>query len=155
MIIVFEIDDFHFENISFLETKKNNIMFGNFTKIIYSNEYMSLNSIYILFPIQPIKIESLVNKSIITFHPDSNMEVIHKIIQIEKSILEYYTIFTSNDSRKPVNKIETQLLNGNIKIHKTNNERNGKHIALKISGVWENNKYMGITYKFIEISRED
>jgi hypothetical protein len=97
------------------------------------------------------------NKWSILFDPNENKELIEEIIQIEHRILEYYTVISDN-SRKAVNKIESQLLNGNIKIHKNGVTNKHNHsdiinnqLALKISGIWENNKYMGITYKFIEV----
>jgi hypothetical protein len=38
-------------NIYFPYKKTNIMMEGNFTKIIYSNEYFTMNGLYILFPI--------------------------------------------------------------------------------------------------------
>ena len=47
MNLIIKIDDIKLENIFFLDTKENIIMEGNFTKIIYSNEYFMMNGIYL------------------------------------------------------------------------------------------------------------
>jgi hypothetical protein len=232
-------EDFQLENIHFLETKKNIIMDGNFTKITYSDDCLSLNSIYFLFPIDILKIEKAINKNIIYFNPimHTNKQLIKEIAKIERSILEYYRfthmyskesnhffrpnymkspdnkdVFVSplykkhsevnlqsynNNEKKSItpfdtvssysfmnsysiqhksmdtntktitNKLESQLKNGSIKLYKkkytdsnhstslhmmnTQRSKENQHIVLKISGVWENNQQIGITYKFMEI----
>ena len=52
MNIVLDITNFHLSNIIFLENKRNIIMDGTFSKIIYTNANISLNSIYFYFPIE-------------------------------------------------------------------------------------------------------
>jgi len=243
MNFIFKINDFCLENIHFLETKKNIIMDGNFTKIGYSDDCISLNGIYIYFPIEKcesVKTEKMMNKNMIYFDPNlpSNKQLIKKITKIEKNILDYFLFMNTNNENhnyekmfsglrnydcsvlcrrsfettprmdtflplektnntsfeifnglnKPnplaqntdidiayekeinkiiirkkitemkqvINKLETQLQNGYIKLFKKNylitNEPH--HFILKISGVWENNFQIGITYKFMEISGE-
>ena len=41
-------DDFNINYLQFLNTKKNLIMDGNFTKIMYSNEIMSMSGLFIV-----------------------------------------------------------------------------------------------------------
>jgi hypothetical protein len=176
------INDFQLENIHFLDTKKNIIMDGNFTKISYSDDCVSLNSIYFYFPIEISKTEKMVNKNMVSFDSSLplNKQLIKKMAKIEKNILEYY-FFTNVQSNSPVssfsafsdsslfypgihtksdkkitNKLETQLQSGYIKLFKKNYVEKislpeNYHFLLKISGVWENNYQIGITYKFMEI----
>jgi hypothetical protein len=122
MNFIFEINDFYLENIHFLETKKNIIMDGNFTKISYSDDCILLNGIYIHFPIEISKTQHLINKNnnystiekcdvgkfennsnknMIYFDPNllSNKELIKKIAKIEKNILEYYLFINMNNSQ--------------------------------------------------------
>lgn len=251
MNFIIKINDFFLENIHFLETKKNIIMDGNFTKISYSDDCISLNGIYIYFPIEKcegVKTEKMMNKNMIYFDPNlpSNKQLIKKITKIEKNILDYFLFINMNNNenhnyenifsglrnydssilcrrrfetappidafsellsheksnntpfeifnglnkmnhlaknneidiayekeinkeinkiiirkkitemKQVVNKLETQLQNGYIKLFKKNylttNETH--HFILKISGVWENNFQIGITYKFMEILGE-
>jgi hypothetical protein len=52
MNIIFDISNIHVEQyVKFLDTKPNNIMPGEFTKIIYSNDCGSLNGLYIDCPL--------------------------------------------------------------------------------------------------------
>ena len=52
MNIIFDISNIYIEQyVKFLDTKPNNIMPGEFTKIIYSNDFVSLNGIYIDCPL--------------------------------------------------------------------------------------------------------
>ena len=49
MNVIFDINNYNVENVVFLETKKNMLMDGIFTKIIYSDENVSINGIYLSF----------------------------------------------------------------------------------------------------------
>jgi hypothetical protein len=46
MIVTLDLSKFTLSNMYFLETKKNIIMDGNFTKLIFSNEFFVMNGIY-------------------------------------------------------------------------------------------------------------
>jgi hypothetical protein len=67
-------------------------MEGNFTKIIYSEPYITMNGIYIHFPIKISKI----NKNIAYFEVQSNMEIISKLLENPDN--EYVQIDAFNDS---------------------------------------------------------
>ena len=54
MIISLDLPKFTLTNLFFLDTKKNMIMDGNFTKLLYSNELFVMNGLYLLFPIEII-----------------------------------------------------------------------------------------------------
>jgi hypothetical protein len=134
MNLIFNYDDILFENIFFNESIKNTIIKDSiFVKIIYSNNDVILNGIYIYVYLTNN------NKNI-----DSNNNNIQKINNIEKSILILY-----NTKKTHNYKINNQL---EYLISKLNNSNNNyaKYI-LRISGIWETNNIIGITYKFLDI----
>ncbi len=168
--IVYCIHDFNINNVFLLENKKNMIMDGKFTKIIYSDEFFILYGIFIKIPlfIDEITINIIQsNKYFFKFQPNHNFheKYINEIIQIEYRILDFYKeIF--NVKKKHATILRNQLYNGFIKIFK-NTYYNKKHnlnestelhkahiypkkifFLLKISGVWEDSENIGLTYKF-------
>jgi hypothetical protein len=155
MNVILDIYGFQLNNIIFLESKRNMIMDGTFAKIIYSNQYFSLNSIYFDFPIELLSIEKQMNKYIMKYNPNSyiNNTLIQELTKIEYRIIEYYKQI--NEINKRTNCIlNRQLLTGNLKIYKDYNlskiNKNPPQYIIKISGIWENNNEIGITYKIIE-----
>ena len=155
MNVILDIYGFQLNNIIFLESKRNMIMDGTFAKIIYSNQYFSLNSIYFDFPIELLSIDKQMNKYIMKYNPNSNINniLIQELSKIEYRIIEYYKQI--NQINKRTNCIlNRQLLTGNLKIYKDYNlskiNKNPPQYIIKISGIWENNNEIGITYKIIE-----
>jgi hypothetical protein len=155
MNVILDIYGFQLNNIIFLESKRNMIMDGTFAKIIYSNQYFSLNSIYFDFPIDLLSIEKQMNKYIMKYNPNNyiNNTLIQELTKIEYRIIEYYKQI--NEINKRTNCIlNRQLLTGNLKIYKDYNlskiNKNPPQYIIKISGIWENNNEIGITYKIIE-----
>ena len=160
MNIAFDIDDFNINNVYFLDTKKNIIMDGNFTKIIYSELSITLNSIYIQFPIHKHNFNKVLNKNIINFSllNPVNINIIKELNRIEHDIIEYFKIYYKNNKNN-VYSLKSQLKTGNVKIYcensgqtslsLTNNIINPRYI-IKISGIWENMNSIGITYKILE-----
>jgi hypothetical protein len=113
---------------------------GNYTKIIYSTKYFTMNGIYLTFPIVPL----CIYKNIITFSEQSS-DFLQSIEKIEKDCLDYYSFYFSIE-KQPVYYLYQQLKNGNIKYYK---ETNGSQYYLKISGIWDTDYEYGITYKII------
>lgn len=137
-------------------------MDGNFTKIIYSNEIISLNGIYLLFPIYIYNYNKLINKIYNYFHinHNDNLTVIKEIFAIENRILIYYRKYF-NCNKQICYALSDQLRSGNIKIYcekdssQSVNQKNCvNNYVIKISGIWEDKHSIGITYKFIEYSNE-
>ena len=52
MNIILNLNNINSYNVCFLEPKKNIIMDGLFTKINFLNEYLTMNGIFIIFPIE-------------------------------------------------------------------------------------------------------
>jgi hypothetical protein len=157
MNLVFDISTFRPEHIHFLETKKNIIMDGNFTKIIYSDEFLTMNGIYISFPIQIGPTDKIVNKNNIQFniHSIHNAALMKELARLENYVVGYYKRTYSNDKRLK-NSLAAQLYTGFLKMYKEFNYdksivRKNPRYVLKISGIWENHDEIGITYKFIEM----
>ena len=119
MNISIELHNFSLVNINFLDTKRNIILDGNFTKIIYSNQWFTINSIYLHFPIEILSIEKNLNKSFLRFNPYSprNLQIIQDMAKVESRILEYFKKFFHLQLRIS-NMLSKQLYAGNMKIFK-------------------------------------
>lgn len=160
------------QNVFFTDKKKNVIIDGYFIKILYSNEYMELNGIYIAFPpfkqksAYPVSSESASKKlthyshtsSSVKYtlefdplHPD-NIDLVNRLCNIERSVIrQYITMHAPN--KTPLLNLCNQLTAGSIKIQISDEANlvplNKLNYVLKISGVWETNANVGITVKFI------
>jgi hypothetical protein len=161
MNIILDTKRFSLGNASFLDTKRNIIMDGNFTKIIYSNEWFTMNGIYFLFPIEIIGIQKIMNKMIMKFHPyhPTNLSMIQDFAKMEYRLIEYYKQM-NQCSKKTSNLLAKQLYSGTIKIYKDYNGENYAssissidtvvpHYVMKISGIWETRDEVGLTFKLI------
>jgi len=155
MNITLELNKIIISNIYFLEKKKNIIMDGNFTKILYSNSWFTMNGLYVLFPIEVLSIDKNINKSILKFNPyqNNNITIIQEFVKLEQQILEYYVKLNNCKSKLSTNLLR-QLYLGTLKIYKDFNLTDNKnlHYMIKISGVWETHENVGITYKVIEVN---
>jgi len=157
MNIVLEISQIDIKNILFLETKKNIIIDGHFTKLIYADDVVTINGIFIAFPIRISGIDRLMNRNTMSFQLSSgnNQEIIKEISDFETSLIEYYKC--EYNIQKSTNLMLTnQLSTCKIKLYKefsNVNKNNGfsPRIVLKISGIWETSDEIGVTYKFIEM----
>ena len=189
------IEELEVENISFLDTKKNNIIDGNFTKIIYNDEFTTLNGIFIyvspLFFEEIREIEYLSEysreeeKDFFSYERGEMRDDTYKeyesdtaLLQTEKEMflnLEYNILNLYkkifNIKKKMNLTLKTQTLNHSFKIYKgtfikhtkklfhtsemdKQQEEVDTSIVLKISGIWENEFEIGITFKFFEMKDE-
>ena len=152
MILAKYINQYSDNNVQFCEPVKNNILsHGNFIRIIYSTQNFSLNGIFIHFVLNNYNTDVYYNKYKITFNVNTNINLIEDIRKIERTILDKYSIC----NKTPQYKIYEHLLNGNLKIINDEfgnmTETNGSFV-LKISGLWENETNIGLTYKFLNIN---
>jgi hypothetical protein len=149
MNIIEDIEKFNIENVYFCDPIKNNIIVnGSFIRILYSNEQLVLNGIYLYVYFQNISIEKYFNKYKCIFDLQTHYKLIDKIRQIEDSILKKINI----KNKKPSYKINDLLKNGNIKIFSENIDKINNGFLLKISGIWEDDDFYGVTYKFNQVS---
>ena len=156
MNIVKTIEQYNIQYIYFCEPIKNTIMNeGMFIRILYSTPNFVLNGISLFLPFNDVHVEKYYNKLKCSFNMNNHKDLIEKIKNIEEGILNKI-----NTKNKIVNyKIYDQLKNGSIKIFIENtekyfqNQQTNHLFMLKISGVWETDKNIGVTYKFMKISK--
>ena len=131
-----------------METKTNMIMHGSFTKLFYSNEYVTLNSIYLDFQLKHSVFKNCQKFFLTNINYLENKGILSTIIQIEHELLkQYHELYDVTKKRSYL--LKDNLNNGSLKIYKQQNVNSG-YIYLKISGVWESEDEYGITYKFID-----
>tara|TARA_B100000674_G_C37905010_1_gene945705 strand:- start:420 stop:896 length:477 start_codon:yes stop_codon:yes gene_type:complete len=155
MYLTIKANEFDQNNILINNKTKNNIMNNSdFFRILYSDDKITFNGIYIHFILENLNIEKYFNKVKCCFQNNIyNNDTINEIINIEKFVLNKINY----DLKKytPIYRMKDQLQQYFIKIFIENNKlRLGKHdkiiFVLKISGIWanENNKTYGITFRF-------
>ena len=85
MLIAENLYTVDYNNIIITHSIKNNIQTNNnFYKILYSNDFVTLNGIYCYFKLQNITIDR--NQQIISFSKDLNLNTINKLIEIELTL---------------------------------------------------------------------
>jgi|688.fasta_scaffold490760_1 hypothetical protein len=140
-------EDFSIDNVYFYEPIKNSIIENSsFIRVIYSNELMAINGIYIKIDFDNVTKTNDFSKQKITININDNLKIINYIKSIEIEILEKINI----ERKKKIYKINEQLMTGYIK-HLIDNKYANCFI-LKISGIWESENEYGLTFKFIEIN---
>ena len=128
-------------------------MDGTFTKLIFMNEWFTMNGIYISLPIYVQKIEInpiMGQKHTISFSVNAHLEIIGKIETLERAILSRYSAY--ENTKIPMYNINNSLRMGVFKLYKENKiiqKQTG--FALKISGIWENVNNYGLSYKIVEV----
>lgn len=150
-MIAEKVEDININHIIICDPIKNSVMqHSNFYKIVYSNEIVSLNGLYILFNLNKIN----QNKEKILFQYSDNKITIDKI-----AIIEEYILKLINSKKNKIYKITELLNNGYIKycyndysinnITSNNFNNVNKSLILKISGIWETKENVGVTFKII------
>jgi hypothetical protein len=138
MILSIPIHRFEINNVHFLEPKKNVNMNGSFIKMNYSENDISLNAIYITYSLQRLQ-------------PIENTSILQRLHQMENEILDLY-----KNSRK-IQKTNTLSLLPHLMAQSKNIElcdektwfSNYQTNVIKISGIWETESMIGITYRMI------
>jgi len=142
------------QKIFFLDKKRNMIMDGEFSKIVFSDEMISLNGLFLDCSLYTQPIDKFQKKNMIWFQPYhvNNLNTIQSFCVLEREILEYYKDYTAS-KKIPSFILHNQLYSGNARINKNQshgeifNQLDAKYI-IKISGVWESEDRFGVTYKF-------
>ena len=154
MHLTIRTNQFDIHNVMISDKTKNNIMNNSdFYRILYSDENISINGIFIHFVLKSISIEKYFNKVKCCFHSSlENNNNIQQLLNIEKSTLDKIGFDMPN--YKPVYRMKEQLYNNFIKIYNESHIKLGNHseiiFMLKISGIWssEQSKTYGITFRF-------
>lgn len=144
----------NYECLYFSEPVQNALMNdSHFIRIIYSDNDVSLYGLMIPLYFNAITVVKSFHKSIIMYDLQSHKDVVIKISDLENSILERYNHFLKlykNCQKLPVYNLTNQLKSCNVKLFEDIDKNLDEcNLILKISGVWENEKEIGITFKFI------
>jgi uncharacterized membrane protein YukC len=151
MNIALNMKQFDINNIYFCDPIKNNVVNeGLFIRLIYSTDFFVTNGINLFFPLYDVVIEKFYNKYKCSFNIINNKNIIENILQIEEGILKNINI-----KNKIIQKsIYDQLRVGNIKIFSENIDKTTNYLfILKISGIWETDTHIGLTFKFSKINQ--
>uniref|UniRef100_A0A6C0BUR3 Uncharacterized protein n=1 Tax=viral metagenome TaxID=1070528 RepID=A0A6C0BUR3_9ZZZZ len=151
MNIALNMSQFNINNIYFCDPIKNNVVSdGLFIRLIYSTDFFVTNGINVFVQLYDVVIEKFYNKYKCSFNLINNKNMIEHIQQIEENILKNINI-----KNKIIQKtIYEQLRVGNIKIFTENIDKtNNCLFILKISGIWETDTQIGLTFKFSKISQ--
>jgi hypothetical protein len=134
-----------------MKTRKNMIMEDSlFIKLVYSDENMVMNSIYLEFPV----VIQEVNRNMIFFQGSENQVLLKRIASIEQELLLYYKrIHECNKklSLTIVNQLERCQFKFNIMGStkmQTVSIRPNDVCVLKISGIWESTDTIGLNCKW-------
>ena len=146
MILVKDIEQYNSNYIHFSNAIKNNMMKnGNFIKILYFTPLFKLNAIYLKINITNYLNKNNIYRNNYIFNPYSHVDLIEKIKNIEMEILSKTEII----NKIPEYDLSLKMTNGNIKIMTDIIEEKFDNFIIKISGIWENDNYYGLNYKFI------
>jgi len=148
------------EYIYFLDSKNNILMDGIFTKLIYTNEWFTMNGLYINLPIEIKNLDNAKTytnngyKQTIYFSVSQYSTLLHQLDLLEQNILARYT---PSDKNKHKSFLLMQSLKlGYFRIFKSDNFPTTKKkitgFVLKISGIWENAQEYGLSYKIMDTS---
>ena len=133
------LDNFKKQNIIIGNKTKNSIMYNsNYYNLIYSDELCTLNTIIFYFYCDNY---ININDHKLFFSLNKNQEIIKKIKNIEFNILNCFS-----SDKIPIYNIYNSIVNNLIKLE--NNSKKINNLYLKISGIWENEIYYGLIYKF-------
>jgi hypothetical protein len=152
MNIALNINQYDINNIYYCDPIKNNVVSdGTFVRIIYSTKLLVTNGINLCIPFYDVVVEKYYNKYKCSINVTNNKSTIESIYYIEKEILN--KINTKNKIIQM--KISDQLKNGNFKIFSENIDKSSSAqlFILKISGIWETDNYIGLTFKFCKINQ--
>jgi len=139
------IDQFNIDNLYFSQPVKNNIIEqGYFYRLQYSNDIITINCLQFILPMLNISLIKYFNKYKCIF-VDNNDDIVRKLQDLEIKILSKI-----NTTKKPKHNLYDQIKNNCIKFFSSKDypEKPSKfNILFKISGIWEDADYYGITYK--------
>lgn len=146
MNLVMSETNFDNKHVYFTDRVVNTVIDNSyFIKILYSDENITLTGVYILLNLKIQRVEEYFNKLKYVIDTKHDISILNRVFQIEKEILEKYNC---NKIKKYT--INEMLSSGSIKLYPNTNVNINKKtymFILKISGIWENEKEYGLTYK--------
>jgi len=149
--VILDLHDINTDNIHVLEPIRNTIIQnGYFRRIIYSNEFMTLNNLIVHLNVSNAKIQKYYQKYKCYIN-ESIYESMQMLVDLEHFILNNTG---KNDKIQKANLLE-QVRNGFVKFfnHQSSEQNVEYHtnftLQIKISGIWETDTEYGITYKIV------
>jgi len=137
MNICLNIDEVNIRDISFYKPIQNKIAhYKNFYKILYNIEMFTLNTLIIKVDVKDIQI---VKENIYKVHFLVDPVFLDKLKLFEMGILDNFNHITNKKIMYSFNKFTNKL------VYSTTSS--SINIALRISGIWESESQIGITYK--------
>jgi hypothetical protein len=135
--------------------QNNDVVYNNFSRIVYSTKHVSLNGVAILMELEGTQQDAHYNKVFVRFDPghSANKTIVSQLCDIESKILSNYSGSVVGGSRRCVHLLRDQLMSGCIKVF-VNDRATGANsqskFMLKICGIWETIDECGMTCKFIK-----
>jgi hypothetical protein len=157
MNIALKTTQYSIHNTYLLEKKNNVIVEGTFSKIVFSNQFFTMNGIYFFLALQEFELKHHLNGLFLQFHPyqENNLRLIQEFIRIEYNILDYYRR-QNHCNKKISNILSKQLYSGCMKIYrdfkkkpKATTNFDNSHYVIKISGIWETVDEVGLAIKLV------
>jgi hypothetical protein len=168
MNVLIDLFNFDINNVFFQETKRNIIIDGEFSKIMYSTPEFVMNGIYVNYECMCYSFRTddrwinsqtksthnifdnpTIAKTIVGFDPyhEKNIILVKALCNLEELIVAQYKKMKSIHKYNPCN-LKNQLLNGVLRVNMMDTWTPSTQMVLKISGIWETSNQVGITFKF-------
>lgn len=150
MNVILTHKQFNKNHIYFYEPIENTIMENSkFIKLVYSTEDIIVNGLYLLMNISITSKENYFKKMKYNFDLNNNKELLGNLFRIEQEILMNYNIPKKTKKLS----IYESLSTGSLKIYPfPESNKSSNNFILKISGVWENEREYGLTFKILSVS---
>jgi len=134
--------DFSKDNLSFLDTKPNTLISGLFTKINYSDAFLTMYGLYVNIPFETNAHRNKLNSGMFRL-----------LCDIETNILADYIIYRKLDPNKVNVAIKFgEYLQNRFEIVNTANISNVTCAYIKVSGVWENTSgCIGLSFRIVQV----
>ncbi len=155
MNVVITPTEYRLSQVYFTEKKPNtHIANSTFNRITYSTNDFIMNGVYIQFELYVKQIEQNFNSNIYNLHFDPQHDHNSKMIDIlDKWLRLEHSVVETDERQYKIKDIYHQLQGGVISVWKNEMRQYDKpqfqHIIIKISGVCDNERGCGLTFKFI------
>lgn len=133
--------DFSKDNLSFLDTKPNTLINGLFTKINYSDAFLTMYGLYVNIPFEANAYKNKLNSGLFRL-----------LCEIETNILADYIIYRKLDPNQVNIAIKFgEYLQNRFEIVQTANNSTTTSAYIKVSGVWENTTGgIGLSFRIVQ-----
>ena len=138
------------DNIRYLYPKKNTIMNGDFTKILFSRCNVTMNGLYLYLPFKVHEVNDHNHVRQLVCNHIQNQQLIHDLKNIENVLLNNYMDY-NNIHKYCEYVLYNQLVTNQIRVYRNSDKHIHNKYVIKISGIWETTDKIGLTYKIMEV----